>query len=176
MAMAIDSQQQRQFGGGMPFDHMPYSHPHFTNPWVPSSGAPSSHQLYTSSNGLNPSLGLDTLAKQQVSRMNNNVSMPPYASVPMTTASAGSSLFGGTYGQEDLLTMSQDLLNPSRMQNASSGYGTDISYTSAPPPPQATYTSASPYDTMGYAPAPLRSTFNLPQHAQPDSSRRLSQT
>ena len=175
MAMAIDSQQQRQFGGGMPFDHMPYSQ-HFTNPWAPSSGAPSSHQLYAPSNDLNSSMGLDTLAKQQPSRMNNNVSMPPYASVPITAASAGSSLVGGTYGQEDLLTMSQDLLNQSRMQNASTGYGAEISYTSAPTSSQAIYATSSPYGNMGYAPAPLRSTYTLPQQAQSESSRRLSQT
>lgn len=174
--MAIDSQQQRQFGSGIPFDHMPYSHSHFTNTWVPSSAAPSSHQLYAPSNGLASNMGLDTLVKQQPPRMNNNVSMPPYASVPMTAASAGSSLVGGTYGQEDLLTMSQDLLNPSRMQNTSTGYGAEISYTSAPTSSQAVYATSSPYDNMGYVPAPLRSTYTLPQQAQSDSSRRLSQT
>jgi hypothetical protein len=175
--MAIDSQQQRQFGTGMPFDHMAYSNsPHFTNPWAPSSGPPPSHQLYVPTASLNPNLGLDTHGKQQSTRMNgNNVSMPSYSGVSMTAASAGSSLLGGVYEQDEMLTLSQDLLSPPRMQSANNGYGNDISYTSAPSATQSIYARSSPYDTMGYAPAPIRSTFTLQQRQPSDSSRRLSQ-
>jgi len=111
----------------MNFDHMPYSNPpHFTNPWTSTSAAGSSHNLYAPSQGMNPNLGLDTMAKQ---RINNNVSMPSYASVPITAASAGSPHLADVFGQEELLTMSQDLLSPSRMQNTSTAYGNDVSYT-----------------------------------------------
>jgi hypothetical protein len=175
MAMTIEPQQQRQFGAG-PFDHMPYSHPHFTNPWAPSSTAPQAHQLYAPSNGMNHNLGLDPLSKQHASRMNGNVSLPPYGSIPVSAASSGSSLSGGSYAQDQLLTHSQDILNSSRMQHANSGYGSDMSYSSAPQSNQSTYATASQYDAMGYAPAPLRSTYNLSSHQQSDHSRRLSQT
>jgi hypothetical protein len=176
--MAIDTQQQRQFGGGMNFDHMSYSGaPHFTNPWVPSSGPPPSHHLYPSTNGMNTHLGLDTLAKQQASRINtNNVSMSSYNGGPVTTASAGSSPFGSAFTREESLTSSQDLLNPPRMQNTHTAYGSGISYTSAPAPSQTTYATSMPYDTMGYVPAPIRSTYPTQQYPQSDSSRRLSQS
>jgi len=174
MAMAIDSQQQRQFGGGMPFDHISYStSPHFTNPWGPSSGPPPSHSLYVPPTSLNPNLGLDTLAKQQASRINDNtVSVPPYSGV---TVSAGSSHLGGAYGQDEMLTLSQDLLNPQRMQSATNGYGNEVSYTSAPSSTQSIYARSTPYDNMGYAPAPVRSTYTLQPHQPSDRSRRLSQ-
>jgi len=136
---------------------MPYSHPHFTNPWAPSSTAPQAHQLYAPSNGMNHNLGLDPLSKQHASRMNGNVSLPPYGSIPVSAASS-------------------DILNSSRMQHANSGYGSDMSYSSAPQSNQSTYATASQYDAMGYAPAPLRSTYNLSSHQQSDHSRRLSQT
>jgi len=155
MTMTVDS-QQRQFGG-MNFDHMPYSNPpHFTNPWTSTSAAGSSHNLYAPSQGMNPNLGLDTMAKQ---RINNNVSMPSYASVPITAASA-------------------DLLSPSRMQNTSTAYGNDVSYTTGASSAHATYVTSTPYDSMGYAPAPVRSTFALQQQQQQpqaDNTRRLSQ-
>src|SRR5436190_18197106 len=122
MAMAIESQQQSQFGGG-PFDHIPYSHTHFTNPWAPSSSVPPVPHLYASSNAMNHNLSLNPPAKQNASRMNNNVSLPPYTSIPISAASAGSSILDGPYGQEDLLTTSQDILNPSRMQHTNAGYG-----------------------------------------------------
>ena len=177
MAMAIDSQQQRQFGGGMPFDNVSYSNsPHFTNPWGPSSGPPPSHSLYVPPTSLNPNLSLETLAKQQASRINGNTaSMPPYSGVSMAAVSAGSSHFGGAYGQDGMLTLSQDLLNPQRMQNATNGYGNEVSYTSAPSTTQTIYARSTPYDNMGYVPAPVRSTFTLQPHQQSDNSRRLSQ-
>jgi hypothetical protein len=173
MTMAIDS-QQRQFGG-MTFDHMPYSNsPHFTNPWAPSSGPAPSHNLYASSNGL-PNLSLDTIAKQQASRINSsNGSMPPYGAVPITTSSAGSSLLADVYGQEAMLTLPQDLLSPTRMSSTTSGYSSNMSYTtSAPSSAHSTYVTATPYDSLGYAPAPVRSTYAL-QHQQTDNTRRLS--
>lgn len=174
--MAIDSQQQRQFGSGIPFDHMSYSNsPHFNNPWAPSSGPPS-NSLYAPPANLNPNLGLDTLTKQQASRINGStVSMPPYPGVSMAAVSAGSSHLGGAYGQDEMLTLSQDLLNPQRMQSATNVYGNEVSYTSAPSSTQSLYARSTPYDNMGYAPAPVRSTYTLQPHQASNSSRRLSQ-
>jgi hypothetical protein len=166
--MTIDNQQRY---GGMNFDHMPYSNsPQFTNPWTSSAPA-QSHSLYASSHNLNPNLGLDGLPKQQHARMNSNVSMGSYASVPITTASAGSPLLADVYGSQDLLTMPQDLLNPNR--SVSTGYGNEVGYANAASPVHNAYAQTStPYDSMGYAPAPVRSTYALPQQ---DNSRRLSQ-
>jgi len=157
----------------MTFDHMPtYTSPHFTNPWASSSGPSTAQNLYAPSHqGMtnNQNLGLDL--KPQASRM-NNVSMQSYASVPITAASSGSPLLADVYGQDELLTMSQDLLSPSRMQTSAASYGNDLSsYASAPSATHSTYvTSQTPYDTMGYAPAPVRSTYAIQ-----DTSRRSSQ-
>ncbi|PMD25188.1 hypothetical protein NA56DRAFT_565644 [Hyaloscypha hepaticicola] len=168
MTMAIDNQQRY---GGMNFDHMPYSNtPQFTNPWTSSAPA-QSHSLYASSHNLNPNLGLEGLSKQQHTRMNSNVSMGSYASVPITAASAGSPLLADVYGSQDLLTMPQDLLSSNR--SVSTGYGSEVGYANAASPVHNAYAPTStPYDSMGYAPAPVRSTYALPQQ---DNSRRLSQ-
>ena len=164
--MAIDNQQRF---GGMNFDHMPYttSSPHFTNPW-PSSAPSHGHTLYTSPQNHN--LHLDGLAKQQQQpqqqqqppRMHSNVSMGSYANIPVT-ASSGSSLLADVYSSQDILTIPQDVLNPNR--SLSTGYGNEPAYANAP--------SSTPYDTMGYVPAPVRSTYAL-QHQ--DTARRLSQS
>jgi len=168
MTMAIDNQQRF---GGMNFDHMPYSNtPQFTNPWTSSAPA-QSHSLYAaSSHNLNPSLGLDAITKQQQQpRMNSNVSMGSYASVPITAASAGSPLLVDVYGSQELLTTPQDLLNPNR----SSTYGHETSYTSAPSPVHSNFAPTSaPYESMGYAPAPVRSTYAIQQQ---ENARRVSQ-
>lgn len=163
--MAIDNQQRF---GGMNFDHMPYSNtPQFTNPWTATSAPNQNQNLYASSHSLSGNVGMDALGKQQNARMNNNVSMGSYASVPITAASAGSPLLTDVFGSQDLLTTTQDLLSPNR----SSGFGNEVAYTSAPSPVHNYAPTSSPYDSMGYAPAPVRSTYALPQ----DTSRRLSQ-
>jgi hypothetical protein len=175
MTMAIDNQQRFS---GMNFDHMPYSNPpQFTNPWTSSSSPAQNQSLYASSHNLNPNLGLENIGKQQqqqqqqqqASRINNNASMGSYASVPITAASAGSPLLVDVYGSQDLLTTPQDLLTPNR----SSAYGHETTYTSAPSPVHSNYAPTStPYDSMGYAPAPVRSTYAIQQQ---ENSRRLSQ-
>ncbi len=149
---------------------MPYSNPpQFTNPWTSSAPA-QSHSPYTSSHNLNPNLGLDGLAKQQQPRMNSHVSMGSYASVPITAASAGSPLLADVYASQDLLTIPQDMLSPNR--SVSTGYGNEAGYGNASSPVHNAYaTTSTPYDSMGYAPAPVRSTYALQQ----DNSRRLSQ-
>jgi hypothetical protein len=154
MTVAIDNQQRF---GDMNFDHMPYANaPQFTNPWCSSSAPAQSHSLYASSHILNPNLGLNNMSKQQAPRMNSNLYM-------------GSSLLADVYGSHDLLTMPQDLLSP----NPSSIYRTEGAYLSTPSLLHHNYTPTStPYDSMGYAPAPVRSTYAIQQQ---EHSRRLSQ-
>jgi len=171
MTMTLDNQQRF----GMNFEHMPYTtSPQFTNPW---SSAPSQNQsLYSPSHASQHGLIKQEQQQQQQQppRMHNSVSMGSYANVPITAASAGSSLLVSVYGSQDLLTMPQDLLSPNRsMSSMSSGYGNESTYSSAPSPVHSTYASSqTPYESIGYAPAPVRSTYPIQQQ---DNSRRLSQ-
>lgn len=170
MTMTIDNQQRF---GGMNFDHMSYQHPpHFTNPWSSSTPAPNQN-LYAPSNHIHPSLGLEIKhepPQQHAPRLSSNASLGSYASVPISASSTGSPLSTDVYGGQDLLTMPQDLLSPSRAVSA--GYGENQpSYSNAPSPSHNAYAPVpSPYEAMGYAPAPVRSTYTVPQ-----DSRRLSQ-
>jgi hypothetical protein len=172
MTLTLDNQQTR-LGA---FDHMSsYANPpHFTNPWASgSSGQHAGQGMY--SQGLNLG-GLDAL-KPHAGRPNpsTSASMAPYSSVPVTAsaASAGSTLQAGIYGQQDLLSMPQDLLSLNRMQTTSAAYG-EPSYATAASPVHPSYSaSPTPYDGMsGYAQAPMRSTFALAPEAD---SRRYSQ-
>jgi hypothetical protein len=167
MTMAIDHQQQRQYGA-MNFDNMPYStSTPFTNPWSSSSAPPPPQNLFPSSHSLGPNMGLNTIAKEGPPRHNNHVSMSSYASMPSTAASAGSSHLANAYGHEDLLTMPQDLMSQNRVHHPQS-YGHDGAYTSSVST-HPTYATSTGYDSMNYA--PMRSSYSL----QSDSSRRLSQ-
>jgi uncharacterized Zn-finger protein len=57
-----------------------------------------------------------------------------------------------------------------------SGYGSEAAYSSTQSPVHSTYPpSSTPYESMGYAPAPVRSSYSIPQQQQHDSARRLSQ-
>jgi hypothetical protein len=150
MTMAIENQQRF----GMNFDHMPYPNPpQFTNPWTSTSTQSQSQSVYAPSHSIHAGLEVDgNLLKRQPPRMNSNVSMGSYASAPMSAASA-------------------DLLSPNRP-----GYGHDQSYANAPSPVHSNYPPQSaPYEAMGYAPAPIRSTFAIHQQQQAQDSRRLSQ-
>ncbi|KAJ9137874.1 C2H2 zinc finger protein encoded by the fle1 (Flexuosa) protein [Pleurostoma richardsiae] len=175
MTMTIDANQQRF--GSLNLGHMSsYSNqPHFTNPWVSSSAPQTNHGMYVSSGGLgsNP-LSLDRHAahhhqhpqQQQPpppppsrASTSSNASMASYGSIPVSSASAGSSL---------------NLMSLNRMQTSSAAYG-DPAYTTAASPVHATYAaSPTPYDGLGYAPAPMRQTFALAPEADPHA-RRYSQ-
>jgi hypothetical protein len=195
MTMTIDANQQRF--GALNFDHMsPYQNqqPHFTNPWSSSSAGPGAHQptashgglfVETGTNGGLPHLNLSGLSKhpqhpqhQHGSRgtsTSSSASMAPYGSVPVTSASAGSSLLAGVNvcGQEDLLSVPQDLLSINRLQHpGSSAAYPDTSYTTAGPVP-ASYAPPTSYEHLGYAPPPMRSAYALGPEA--DQARRYSQ-
>jgi hypothetical protein len=162
MTMAIDNQQRF---GGINFDHMPYTNsPQFTNPWTSQPPPAQNQNIYAQSHALNNHVGLDGIAKQQAA-------MGSYqAGVPISTASAGSSLLAEMYSTQDLLTPTQDLLSPVRPV----GFPNEAVYGSAPSPVHSNYPpTSSPYDNMGYAPAPVRSTYAI---SHEDTSRRLSST
>ncbi len=179
MTMTVDANQQRF--GPLNFDNMSYSNqPHFTTPWSSSSaGQGGSHGMYVGNqnNNVLPHLNLNGLAKPPppAPRTTPSSTMASYGSVPVTAASAGSSLAVDAFGQRDLLTMPQDLLSLNRLQHhpTSSGYDTAAYTTAASASPvNATYaTSPTPYQ-LGYAPAPIRGAFAMPE---PDHSRRYSQ-
>ncbi len=189
MTIAIDTNQQRF---SLNLDHMsPYtatSQAQFSNPWVTSSPAApqtGSHGLYVGSQGgLNPNpLSLDSLKhtqqQQAVPRTgsSSSSSMASYGSIPVTAASAGSPLrmADNVYaGRRDLLSLPQDLLSLNRLPQHTSSPAYDTSYVTATSPIHSTYAqSSAPYDQLGYAPAPIRSTFAMaPEH----DTRRYSQS
>ncbi|ESZ99568.1 hypothetical protein SBOR_0041 [Sclerotinia borealis F-4128] len=165
------------FGGVMNFsNHLPYSNPappQFTDPWHTTS-APSANSSIYAPTSINPTLGLEGIARQQGARLNNNVSTGQYRMTPVTAASAGNLFTDFSGAQQDLLTSQQDMMSPSRSLPA--GYGSDAGYTSAPSPVHATYASApSPYDGTGYAPAPVSTVRPMYEIQHQDHSRRLSQ-
>jgi hypothetical protein len=160
MTMAIDNQQRF---GGINFDHMPYTNPpQFSDPWTSQSRPTQNQNIYAQSHALNNSVGLEGMAKQQA--------MGSYAGVPISAASAGSSLLAEMYPPQVLLTHTQDLLSPVRP----GGFSNEAVYGNAPSPVHSNYPpTSSPYDTMGYAPAPVRTTYAI---SHEDTSRRLSST
>ncbi|KAK3939148.1 hypothetical protein QBC46DRAFT_153564 [Diplogelasinospora grovesii] len=189
MTMTIDTSSQHRFGP-LHFGNMSSypSHPHFTNPWAPSSSpAPpaqnGSQSLFMSSQDHHPSLphlNLNGIPKHPQhpqhgprASTSSSASMAPYASLPVTAASAGSSPMTHVYRHQDLLSAPQDhLLSMNRMQHPTTSAGYDSVYTTAGSPVNSTYaTSPTPYDQLGYAPAPLRGTFAIPPE---DNGRRYS--
>lgn len=193
--MTIDANQQRY--GALTFDHMsPYQNqqPHFTNPWASSTSGPGASPSGTSHGGLFvetgatgglPHLNLNGLSKHpqqaqhhpgtRTASTSSNASMASYGALPVTTASAGSSLLIDVrdYGRENLQPVAQDLLSMNRMQHpTSSGAYAETAYTTAGPVP-ATYAPTASYEQMGYAPPPMRSAYAM--SAEADHARRYSQ-
>ncbi|KAL8716786.1 MAG: hypothetical protein Q9225_005912 [Loekoesia sp. 1 TL-2023] len=153
--------QQRQLGA-IGFDHLSYPppQPQFTNPWASTTSASSSSHLYSAPLTSN-NIGFDAIAKQQAAR--SNASSMSYTSAPVSAPAIASSngYSGPSYDQQQqMLGLSQDLLNPSR-----SGY--DQGYSGTSSPAVASYAPATaPY---------VGSYSSIPQHG-PDSDRRLSST
>ena len=154
MTMTMD-QQHRQLGSlGFPYSG---PGPQFTNPW----GSAAQHSFGSS--------GADFggVAKQQPSR-SSSVSMylpvsggnAPSIAATSTSSSMGavSGYSNATYGQQDLLGLSQDIINTSR-----STY--DQSYAAAPASTVTTYAAIS---------APFGHYGSLSPNQQ-NSTRRLSQ-
>lgn len=76
----------------------------------------------------------------------------------------------GTYASVPMSAASSDLLSPTR--SVSTGYGNEHAYSSAPSPVNHYAPTSTPYESMGYAPAPVRSTYAIQQQ---ENARRLSQ-
>lgn len=164
MTMAVENQQR--FGGGLPFEQMSFTNTsQFTNPW--SSTSPPSHSLFNPQNNINSNLGLDVKPPPPQRRLNGNVPMHPYANVPISGPSAGTSL--EAYAPHHLLTASHDMLNTNRPVST----GFESSYSSNQSPIQHNFSPnpATSYESLGYVPAPVRSSYAI----QSDNSRRLSQ-
>lgn len=200
MTMTIDDHSRRRFGP-LNFNHMSSysSQPHFSDPWASSSsptgpgpqGGSQQHGLYAGnqdSAGL-PHLNLSALPRQppnpqhpqhpqhgqHTGTASSNSSMAPYGSLPVTAASAAGAPMSGVYRQHDLLSMPSDPFSLNRLQQPTTSAAYDTSaYTSSASPVSASYapTSASPYDQLNYAPAPMRGAFAL---GHEDNSRRYSQ-
>jgi hypothetical protein len=180
MTMTIDPTQQRF----APFDQMSYSaQPQFTNPWASSAtGSQGGSSMYvTSSHDQSlPSLGLSNgMSKhtQQTpvarSSAGPSSSMASYGAIPVTAASAGSSLLAdGLYGTQDSLSLPQDhLLGMNRLPHQTSAAGYESTYaTASPVHPTYPPTTTSSYD-IGYVQAPSRNTFALPPSSEIDTRR-----
>ncbi|KZL81308.1 c2h2 finger domain-containing protein [Colletotrichum incanum] len=175
MTMTLDSQQR--FGPLNTFDHMSsYAHssasPQFSNPWANTSSPQAPQGLYAG-HGLGSGLGLERSHTARTSTSSNASSLGSYGQIPVTAASAGSLPMADPLPRTDLLTVPQDILSINRMAATSAPAYGDAPYATAASPVNGSYTaSPTPYETMGYAPAPMRSTFALAP--EPEHSRRFS--
>ncbi|KAF6829951.1 C2H2 type zinc finger domain-containing protein [Colletotrichum musicola] len=178
MTMTLDSHQQRF--GPLSLGHMssyaPSSaSPQFSDPWANTSSPQAPNGLYAVANGhgLSSGLGLDRSHTARTSTSSNASSLGSYGQIPVTAASAGSLPMADPLPRTDLLTVPQDLLSINRMAATSAPAYGDAPYATAASPVNGSYTaSPTPYDAMGYAPAPMRSTFALAP--EPEHSRRFS--
>jgi uncharacterized Zn-finger protein len=133
----------------MGYEHMryPQQQPHFTNPWV-STGAPQ-QQLYQT-----------TVAPNVDAQRPTSIAIP-YHGLPVTAPPMGQgiTLPDGTFGTENLLDASEDLLSRYPTAYATSGS-----------PPNQTYAPTSaPYSQVEYG-----NTERSPYAYQQDASRRSS--
>ncbi|KAL8815042.1 MAG: hypothetical protein Q9223_005788 [Gallowayella weberi] len=150
--------QQRQLGA-IGFDHMSYPppQPQFTNPWASSTSAATSSHLYPAPLSHN-NAGFDALAKQQAARQ--SATSMSYTSAPISAPSIASSngYSSSPYDQQQMLSLSQDLLNTSR-----SSY--EQGYTGSSSPAVASYPPSS---------APYVGSYGGVSHHGSDSDRRQS--
>ncbi|UPK89356.1 hypothetical protein LCI18_000291 [Fusarium solani-melongenae] len=181
MTMTLDTTQQR-FGPSLNFDYSaPAQPPAFSNPWS-SSSPPQPPPLFVGSQQpLNPNMMAGKPPQHSRASTSSASSMASYGnSMPVASTSAGMpdmlrlpSIYGGSH-QQYAHSSNSDLLTLNRMQTTSAAYG-DPTYTTSASPVSGQFapTSAAPYETMGYAPAPVRPPpFGL---APDDHARRFSQ-
>lgn len=178
--MTLDSAHQQRFGPQMGFDYSAASQPPaFSNPWSTSSP---SHPAGTGSNALLMGASHQPAAQQHPQHAHHPHSSAlsanmlaakaqPQPARPTTTAAPSSMT---PYGSLPVGPTSTDLMNLNRMQTSSAGYP-DTTYASSASPVGGQFapSSAPSYDTLGYAPAPVRSTaYNM----DADPTRRFSQS
>lgn len=190
MTMTLDTTQQRFGGPAMNFDYPSHGQPPaFSNPWSssspPHSGPPPGAGLFVGSQQQQqqPPMSHSMMAGKgpnpRGSSGSASSSMPSYGSMPVPASSAGWYPPMSPRLEQIRLTYvasHKDLLSINRMQTSSAAYA-DPSYTTSASPVNGQFapSSAAPYDTMGYAPAPVRQPgFALAPDA--DSARRFSQS
>lgn len=159
--MTLDTTQQR-FGPTMNLDYQQHSQsPAFSNPWTSSSSPPQSAPsggMFVGSQQQPPPLNPSMMAgKPQGGRTSTSSgsSMASYGSMPVTSSAGVCHTLDGT--RQDWETHQPlDIMNMNRVPPTSAPYG-DASYTTSASPVNGQFaTSNAPYDTMGYAPAPIR--------------------
>lgn len=160
MTMTLDTSQQR-FGHPLNFDYSaPAQPPAFSNPWSSASPPQATQAGSSLFVGGQPALNPHMMASK----------------APHNRASTSSASSMASYaGSMPLSNTSADLLNINRMQTTSAAYG-DPTYATSASPVAGHYapTSAAPYETMGYAPAPVRPPpFSMAPEVDP--TRRFSQ-
>ena len=130
-------QRNNHLGSSMGFDHMSYGNgPQFTNPWNSGSSGHHTPQLYP--NSIGSSTGFPSL-KQEPARA--STASVPYSSIPASAPLNATSNYS-SYGANQLLDMSQDLLNHSRSTTYDQGYSTAPSSVGSYAPTSAPYVNA----------------------------------
>lgn len=172
----------------MNFDYPTHGQPPaFSNPWS-SSPSPSQTAAVAGSNlyvggPQPPSLNHNLVHKSHSARAPTS-SAPPlssYASMPVHTTAAGTLCLPSRFYCDSSFTVAHrtpfpDLLNLNRLQTSSAAYA-DATYATTASPVHGHFAppSATPYDALGYAPAPVRPpAFSALGH-ETDASRRFSQ-
>ena len=156
--MAVDNRQQPTMGT-MGYDPLRYPPaPQFTNPWAQSS-APSSSQLYAPTLAAGQSSGLESSPQQTIPRSSAVSSMPYATSIPVTSAPIGSGISlppDAMYGQQNLLDIPQEVLNPA------TSYPAEVSAAEASTAATYAPTSAPQY-SLDYPPS--RTSYEYAQDA-----------
>ncbi|KAI9866535.1 MAG: hypothetical protein M1813_001087 [Trichoglossum hirsutum] len=170
--MVVENQQRNHQLGNLGFDHMSYTtaSPHFTNPWSGAASSSISGQIFP----VPSIIDFNSIAKQQAARA-NSVSMP-YATIPVTAPPMGMGRnLPSSYGSQDLLSISQDILSSGRL--AGGQYVSEHNFSTATSPAAANAyapTSVPSYDNMGYGTAQSRSPYAM-QQQQPQQQQQQQQ-
>ena len=143
MTLTMDP-QQRQLGT-IGFDHLSYPppQPQFSNPWATTSSSSTASHMYPAPLANN-NAGFDAIAKQQMARSGANAMAYTAAHVPAPSLTSSNGYSNSPYDQQQILGLSQNLLNHSR-----AGYDQGYTGTSSPSVSSYAPSSASYVDSYG---------------------------
>ena len=147
--MVIDQHHQRQLGSSLSYGHMHHSYstqPQFRDPWTSSTPATGAAQLY-SSIAIAP---LSNATPHKSLPLSHPISMP-YASITLSGPSVSTdNCLSMPYAQQDLMSLSQDVLGVHRLDAPSYEQNR---YSNAPSPTHSAYapTSAPFSNALTYA-------------------------
>ncbi|KYK56852.1 C2H2 finger domain protein FlbC [Drechmeria coniospora] len=179
--MTLDTSRQQRFGPPLNFNYAAHAQaPVFSNPWSSNSSpshssAAASHPLYAVSHHHQHSIGSHAGMVTIKDRVGSGSASAMAAYGPMAPSAGRFDTFVfvlGTKQTDNLPGMHQDIMGMSRLQTTSASYG-DPSYATTAPRVSShgghfAASSAAPYEAMGYAPAPVRSTaFSISSEADP---------